>query len=68
MTKLQLYYRPPNRDKHLLITDALDEIYKRLEQIEQQIDKSAPFCDLEVKSPPIIEKQSLFSRLFKKWL
>jgi hypothetical protein len=61
MTKLELYYRPPNRAKHILITDALDELYKKLDEIEKNIENSSISCDLT-------QKPSLFSRFIKKWL
>jgi len=33
----RLMYRPPGREKHINITEALDELFNRLESIESKL-------------------------------
>ena len=36
--KFELYYRVPCRTDHVLLHEALDEIFRRLTKLEEQID------------------------------
>jgi len=33
----KLMYRPPNRDEYLNIADALDELFNRLDKLEERL-------------------------------
>ena len=57
-TNVELLYRPPNRSEHVTVAEALDEIFNRLDQIE----------DILSQNPPKSPKFTLFSKIFKKWL
>ena len=35
--KLELMYRPPNRAEHINLPDALDEAYRRIDQLEDTV-------------------------------
>ena len=35
--KLELMYRPPNREEHINLPDALDEAYRRIDQLEDTV-------------------------------
>ena len=36
-TPPKLMYRPPNRDEYLNIADALDELFNRLDKLEESL-------------------------------
>ena len=35
--KLELMYRPPNRQDHINLPEALDEAYNRIDQLEETV-------------------------------
>lgn len=37
--KLELYYRAPLRTDHVLLNEALDELYKKIAVLEKKVDE-----------------------------
>jgi len=54
-------YRPPNRSKHIKLTEALDEIFNRLNEIEGYLKREGAPGNM------FPEKRNFFLQLLTRW-